>query len=57
MTVSDLLEQPCNNSDIISAKLLTSCFKVVDNLGQEVRTQLVDGLWADLLQDVKFLRV
>jgi hypothetical protein len=57
MTVSDLLEQPCNNSDIISTKLLTSCFKVVDNLGQEVRTQLVDGLWADLLQDVRFLRV
>ena len=28
----------------------------VDNLGQAVRTQLVDGLLADLLQDVRFLR-
>jgi hypothetical protein len=31
--------------------------KRVDNLGQAVRTQLVDGLLADLLQDVRFLRV
>ena len=31
--------------------------KLVDNLGQAVRTQLVDGLLADLLQDVRFLRV
>jgi hypothetical protein len=31
--------------------------KVVDNLGQAVRTQLIDGLSADLLQDVRFLRV
>jgi hypothetical protein len=38
-------------------QLLTSCSKLVDNLGQAVRTQLVDGLLADLLQDVRFLRV
>jgi hypothetical protein len=60
MTVSDLLEQPCNNSDNINkvvTKLLTACSKLVDNLGQAVRTQLVDGLLADLLQDVRFLRV
>ena len=38
MTVSDLLEQPCNRS-------------------VTVRIQLVDGLLADLLQDVRFLRV
>jgi hypothetical protein len=37
--------------------LLTACSKLVDNLGQAVRTQLVDGLLADLLQDVRFLRV
>ena len=43
MTVSDLLEQPCNKSDNINT--------VVNNLGQVVRTQLVDGLLADLLQD------
>ena len=30
---------------------------LVDNLGQAVRTQLVDGLLADLLQAVRFLRV
>ena len=28
-----------------------------DNLGQAVRTQLVDGLLADLLQAMRFLRV
>jgi hypothetical protein len=38
--------------------LLQACFNLVDNLGQAVRTQLVDGLLAlDLLQDVRFLRV
>jgi hypothetical protein len=61
MTVSDLLEQPCNKSDSIN-KIVTSCQQLVpnllhDNLGQAVRTQLVDGLLADLLQDVRFLRV
>ena len=35
-------------------KLLTACCKLVDNLGQAVRTQLVDGLLADWLQDVRF---
>ena len=38
-------------------KLLTACCMFVDNLGQAVRTQLVDGLLADLLQAVRFLRV
>ena len=58
MTVSDLLKQPCNKSDNINkvvTKLLTACSKLVDNLGQAVRTQLVDDLLADLLQDVRFL--
>jgi hypothetical protein len=61
MTVSDLLEQPCNKSDnaikLVTYKLLTACSKLVDNLEKAVRTQLVDGLLADLLQDVRFLRV
>jgi hypothetical protein len=60
MTASDLLEQPCNKSDNINKvyyKLLTCWSKLVDNLGQAVRTQLVDGLLADLLQDVRFFRV
>jgi hypothetical protein len=42
---------------IISTRLLQiviSLFQIVDNLGQAVRTQLVDGLLADLLQDVSF---
>jgi hypothetical protein len=60
MTVSGLLEQLCNKSDNIN-KVVTSCSyitsKLVDNLGQAVRTQLVDGLVADLLQDVRFLHV
>jgi hypothetical protein len=38
-------------------QLLTACSILVDNLGQAVRTQVVDGLLADLLQDVRFLRV
>jgi hypothetical protein len=38
-------------------KLLTACSKLVDNLGQAVRRQLVDSLLADLLQDEIFLRV
>ena len=37
-------------------KLLTACSKLVDNLLQAVRTQLVDGLFADLLQVLRFLR-
>jgi hypothetical protein len=37
--------------------VLTAYSKLVDNLGQEMRTQLVDGLLADLLQDVGLLRV
>jgi hypothetical protein len=55
--VSDLLEQPCNKSDNINkvvTRVLTACGKLVDNLGQAVRTQLVDGLLADLMQDVRF---
>jgi hypothetical protein len=61
MTVSDLLQQPCNKTDnvikLACYKLLTACSKLVDNLGQAVRTQLVDGLLADLLQHVRFLPV
>ena len=50
MIVTALSEQPCN-------KLLTAFSKLVDNLEQAVRTHLVDGLFADLLQAVRFLRV
>ncbi len=53
MTVSDLLEQPCNPDNI--NKMKASCI-LVDNLGQAVRT-LVDGLLADLQQGERFLRV
>ena len=58
MTVSDLLEQPCNKSDYINKVVTNSlqCCILVDNLGQAVRTQLVDGLLADLLQAVRILR-
>ena len=55
-----MLEQPCNKSDIF-VKLVTSCQQVWNNLlttlEQAVRTHLVDGLSADLLQVVRFLRV
>ena len=53
MTVLDLFEQPCNKSDNIN-KVVTACSEHVDNLGQAVQTQFVDGLLADLLQDVRF---
>ena len=45
-----LLEQPCDKSDNISKVVKnssTDCSKLVDNLGQAVRTQLVDALLAD----------
>ena len=41
---------------IVSTRLLGVVI-IVDNLGQAVRTQPVDGLLADLLQDVRFLGV
>jgi hypothetical protein len=37
--------------------LLPASSKLVDNLGQEMGTQLVDGLSADLLQDEIFASV
>jgi hypothetical protein len=37
-------------------QVVNSLSKLVDNLGQAVRTQLVDGLLADLLQ-CEILRV
>ena len=48
--VPELLGQPCDKCDDILVKLVTSCSKLVDNFGQAVRTQLVDGLSIDLLQ-------
>jgi hypothetical protein len=51
-----LLEQPCNKSDNIN-KVVTNCSKRVENVGQAVRTQLVDSMFANLLQDVRFLHV
>ena len=37
MTVSDLLEQPCNKSDN-AIKLITSCWQPVPNLLQQAGT-------------------
>ena len=58
--MSELLEQPCNKSDIF-VKLVTSCQQVWNNLlinlEQAVRTHLLDDLSADLFQVVRFLRV
>jgi hypothetical protein len=58
MTVSELLEQPCNKSDNINKVVTITVNKLfhilVDNLGQAVRTQLVDGFLADLVQVVSF---
>ena len=56
MTVSDLLEQPCNKSDNINevVTIVISCSILVDKLGQAVRTQIINSSLADLLQDVRF---
>ena len=61
MTVSDLLEQPCNKSDNIN-KVVTSCSQLIPNLlttwdKQCEHNLIVDGLVADVLQDVRFLHV
>ena len=55
-----MLDQACDKSDKISkdvTSLSTSCSKLVDILGQAVPTQLVDSLYLDLLQVVRFLLV
>jgi hypothetical protein len=59
--VTDLSEQPCNNSDNFD-KVVTSRQQVVPNLLTTCDKQceyivFSDGLLADLLQDVRFLRV
>ena len=56
MTVSDLLEQPCNKSDNIN-KVVTSGEQFVPNLLTTWYKQYEDNLLADLLQDVRLLRV
>ena len=56
MIVTDLLDQAGDKSDKTS-KHVTSCSKLGDNLGQVVRRQLVDSLYASLLQVVKFFHV
>ena len=59
MTLTNLLQGCPNNSNTVMVqqeccyKLLAACSKLVDNLGQAVRTQLVDGLLPDLLQDMR----
>ena len=46
-----------NRDNVCPYEQALSCSKVVDILGQSVRTQLVDRLFADLLQVVKLLKV
>jgi hypothetical protein len=59
MTVSDLLEQPCNKSDNIDKvvasvkKLFQTCWQ----LGTSSANTIVEDLLGDLLQDVRFLRL
>jgi hypothetical protein len=48
--ISDLLEQPCNKSDIIRQqgcyKLLTACFKLVDNYrNKQCEHNLLTACW------------
>ena len=53
MTVSILLEQPCDKSDSLHKLVVISLFQTCsNNLGQAVRTQLVENL--GLLQFVRF---
>jgi hypothetical protein len=51
--VTTLCGEPCNILVISCYKLITACSILVENLEQAVRTQLVDGFWADFLQDVE----
>jgi hypothetical protein len=55
--VFSCLDIPVKHSLSFFIYYFTVCSKLVDNLGQAVRTQLVDGLLAGLLRDVRFLRV
>ena len=55
MTVSNLLEQPCNKSDNIN-KVVTSCQQLVPHLLTTWEQEYEHNLLADLLQDVRFLR-
>ena len=56
--ITDLSEQPCNKSDNFD-KVVTSCQQVVPNLLTicDKHGECIDSLLADLLQDVRFLRV
>jgi hypothetical protein len=60
MTVSDLLEQYGSKYDNIN-NVGTSCQQLVPNLlttwDKQCEHNFVDGLLADLLKDVRFLRV
>ena len=53
MTVSDLLEQPCNKSGNIN-KVVTSCSQLVPNLLTTWDKQCEHNLLTDLLQDEIF---
>ena len=53
MIVTALLEQPWGSHSL----LIAACSKPVDNLQQVMGTQVVDSLFADLLQVVRFLCV
>ena len=52
---SKSLHQGCQDNLAGSLIFLSSCPKLVNNLGQAVRTQLVNGLLTDFLQVVRFL--
>ena len=52
---SKSLHQGCQDNLAGSLILLSSCPKLVNNLGQAVRTQLVNGLLTDFLMVVRFL--
>jgi hypothetical protein len=56
--ITDLSEQPCNKSDNFD-KVVTSCQQVVPNLLTtcDKQCECIDSLLADLLQDVRILRV
>jgi hypothetical protein len=60
MTASHLLEQPCDkfrNAIMLVANCYSLFQTCYNNWEQAVRTQLVDGFLANLLQDVRFFCV
>ena len=57
MTVSELLEQPCNNFDNINKLVNSFLANLLTTWDEQCEHNLLTTCLADLLQDVRLLRV